>query len=129
MFLTASSALQAAASRFATPAKESRDKLVARLRDEQANQAARLETLKQVPGWLPSSCTVERGDFVVSGAEPMYRMGTLVKKLTALYFRLDSKCQLQQTPPLHLQQHSLLQLLLAQQSMQGGLEVWLPRLL
>ncbi|KAL0028702.1 hypothetical protein WJX79_000762 [Trebouxia sp. C0005] len=37
----------AAALRFATPVKESRDKLVARLKDEQASQAARLEALKQ----------------------------------------------------------------------------------
>jgi len=36
---------------------------------------------------------------------------------------------LQQIPPLHLQQHSLLQLLLAQQFMQGDLELWLPHLL
>jgi hypothetical protein len=48
--------LQAAALRFATPAKESRDKLVARLRDEQASQAARLEALKQVPGWSSGHC-------------------------------------------------------------------------
>ena len=70
--------LQAAALRFATPAKESRDNLVARLRDEQASQAARLEALKQVPRWLPvartlpGACTVAHGNVVVSGPQPMY---------------------------------------------------------
>ena len=57
--VTANSVLQAAALKFATPAKESRDKLVARLRNEQASQAARLEALKQVPGWLPGHCLAD----------------------------------------------------------------------
>lgn len=56
VLVTASSVLQAAALKIATHAKESRDKLVARLRDEQASQAARLEALKQVPGWSPGHC-------------------------------------------------------------------------
>lgn len=38
---------QAAASRSVLPKKESREELVARVRDEQAGQAARLESLKQ----------------------------------------------------------------------------------
>ncbi len=56
-------------------------------------------------------------------------MGTLLETWLVFDLRLDSEGQLQQTPPLHLQQHSLLQLLLAQQSMQGGLELWQPHLL
>ena len=40
--------LQASAAKFAASGKESRDDLVARLREEQAGQTARLAALKQV---------------------------------------------------------------------------------